>query len=437
MTVLRDRLRNQAADVGLNLGDLTVLAPQNDPYRYDTPAGHRLAAWFAELFKAHVSPSISIHLRGFHYVLLGVPKPDGTPYSNTDRDWTWLCKVSQIARWLDRLPFERIHDQRNDAPEDLTVEGKSSPGQGSVDIVGGFIGEPELSLDWIRPTVWASAPSTPQPYRIVFCGEKSSLGRELYPVAARVLGELILPMGEMSDTLIAGIASRAAADGRPTVVLYASDFDPSGHQMARSVARKLQALRDLRFSGLQIEVHRIALTLDQCVAHDLPSTPLKETERRADNWRRQTGREQTELDALLALHPGALRRIFEDAIKPFHDPTIDRRADEACRAWAAEARERLMASDGYQAACELLEAARTAAADDLAAARELIETARAAIEHAKTTAARMLPRISGEIPPVEPIIEAIAPQPLFTTSDDYPTATLRLIADKRLDGGTT
>ncbi len=41
------------------------------------------------------------------------------------------------------------------------------------------------------------------------------------------------------------------------------------------------------------------------------------------------GREQTELDALMALRPGELERSCIDAIKPFFDPTLDRRFDDA------------------------------------------------------------------------------------------------------------
>jgi hypothetical protein len=309
----------------------------------------------------------------------------------------------------------------------------AAPGYGSVHICGGHIETPDISLDYrILPEVWASIPTTRQPFRIIICGEKSSLGEELYAVAARVDGELILPTGEMSDTLIAGIATRAAEDGRRAVVLYAADFDPSGWQMPRSVARKLQALRDLRNPDLNIQVHRVALTVDQCRAYDLPSTPLKETERRADSWRRFTGREQTELDSLLALHPGALRRIFEEAARPFYDPSLHARADGARRAWVASARERLMASHRYGAACDLLEVARVEADRELASVAEAIEAAKKRLEQAKDEAARLLPPISGEIPPVDPVIEAVAPDPLFSTDADYITATLKLVADKRL-----
>ena len=82
-----------------------------------------------------------------------------------------------------------------------------------------------------------------QPYRIILIGEKTSLRDVLRPIAEMVGGELLLPTGEASDTMIAGIAARASIDSRPSVTLYFSDFDPSGHQMPISVSRKLQALR--------------------------------------------------------------------------------------------------------------------------------------------------------------------------------------------------
>ena len=89
-----------------------------------------------------------------------------------------------------------------------------------------------------------------QHYRIVLITEKSSLSPILRPIAQRIGGELVPMTGETSDTRIAELAARAALDGRPVVVLYFSDHDPSGWQMPISVSRKLQALRDLLYPGL-------------------------------------------------------------------------------------------------------------------------------------------------------------------------------------------
>jgi hypothetical protein len=88
-------------------------------------------------------------------------------------------------------------------------------------------------LGTLLPRLEVIAPSGKQPYRIIFIGEKSSLADVLRPIAERVHGELLLPTGETTDTMIAEMAARAAVDGRPAVVLYFSDFDPAGWSRCR------------------------------------------------------------------------------------------------------------------------------------------------------------------------------------------------------------
>src|SRR5271155_1674867 len=97
----------------------TVLAERNDPYRLDSPAWHRRAAWFAEQLDRFV-PFGTVHLRGLHYKLSSagdVLLPDGRPYPNDDATWEWLNeKAAKAARWLGYVPFDRIIDERNAAP---------------------------------------------------------------------------------------------------------------------------------------------------------------------------------------------------------------------------------------------------------------------------------------------------------------------------------
>jgi hypothetical protein len=112
----RHKLRAALESAGGSLTSLTVLAPQNDPFRVDTDAGHRDGEWLANTLD-RLGITGQRHLRGLHYVLIGQPKPNGEPYTNTDRDWVWLVSVAKAARWLGYIPFSRIVDQRNDAPE--------------------------------------------------------------------------------------------------------------------------------------------------------------------------------------------------------------------------------------------------------------------------------------------------------------------------------
>jgi hypothetical protein len=178
----------------------------------------------------------------------------------------------------------------------------------------------------------------PQRYLLAIFGEKSSLGTELRPVARRFEADLYLATGELSVTQAYLMARDAAKDGRELVLFTVADFDPSGHQMTVSIARKLRALKDLKFPDFEYRVLPIALTLEQCAQYNLPSEPLKKGEPRKDRWRAAMGREQTEVDALLGLHPGALADILGDAIAPYYDDDVNERARELTNEWRRDAR---------------------------------------------------------------------------------------------------
>lgn len=331
---LREVLLAAAAESGLSMNDLTVLANQNDPYRIDTEAGHRDGQWFAAQVEALNRTGRPLHLRGFHYAILSreAVKPNGQPYTNTDKDWGWLQeKAADAARWLGYVPFEQIIDQRNAQPTIRTAA--TLYPRPMV-----YAGEVELLLpDELHPTVGARDFDRVQPYKLVLIGEKASLGPVLSPICAEYHADLYLPTGEPSDTMLHTLARSAAEDGRPTRVFYFSDCDPSGWQMPISAARKLQALIDLEFSGIDLEVHRVALTPDHVRTHGLPSTPLKSGESRAGAWFAATGIEQTEIDALAELQPRLLRGMARDALAPFVDNTLPRRVRDAREAWERDA----------------------------------------------------------------------------------------------------
>jgi hypothetical protein len=46
---LREELEDACFQTGLPMKELTVLAVQRDPFRVDTPAGHRDGRWLAEV----------------------------------------------------------------------------------------------------------------------------------------------------------------------------------------------------------------------------------------------------------------------------------------------------------------------------------------------------------------------------------------------------
>jgi hypothetical protein len=118
--LLRGVLEAAVTESELSRADLTVLSANVDPYRLDTPAGHRDGAWAAEQLRQVFGATRSTHLRGLHYaiVVLGnIRKPDGNIFRNTDDDWLWLSEVAiKAARWLGLIEFSQIVDNRNSEP---------------------------------------------------------------------------------------------------------------------------------------------------------------------------------------------------------------------------------------------------------------------------------------------------------------------------------
>jgi hypothetical protein len=420
---LRRILEDAVLASGYSAKELTVLSEDRDPYRLDTAQGHRNAKWFSSMVDRFLASDARIHLRGLHYIIAtagGMQRPDGSPYVNTDKVWSWFTNIpAKAARWLGYVDFERIVDERNSPPElhlppYYTVEPERDDGQSVV------IPELEKVLAGFTSPQWPVV----QPYRIILLGEKISLRPILLEIAQLVGGELLLPTGEISDTLIYDLAARCALDPRPSVVLYFSDFDPSGYQMPISVSRKLQALHDLRYPSLDIQLHQVALTLAQVRAWDLPSTPLKATEQRAEHWMEIMEHEQTEIDALAALRPEVLREIALQAIKPFYDPSLAERTQKAEANWQAQCKDVLTAQPAYKKARER--------------ARLFLEAVQRTAQKLKQTQKMVSAAIKNLEPPPIKLPEATIdsqtpkPKPLFNSEDDYITTSCRLLKHKQL-----
>ncbi len=435
--VLGQIIAAEAKAVGVQVNDLRVMSARRDPYTLDTATNHRNGKWFAEQVDRFVHSQPTVHLRGLHYILsstAAIVRPDGRLYVNDHSCWTWLQdRAAKAARWLDYVPFDRIHDARNEDPIWCALSQPSmvsSYGKRSVIVDVRSLGIEMPGLGDVLPYVGVSGGRRPvQPYRLGLIGEKSSLRPVVEPLAQEYRMDVVLDTGDARDSHLYEMAERASHDRRPFVVFYLSDFDPGGHNMPTSVARKFQALCALHFPDLDLRLYPVALTLEQCVKFDLPSAPLKPSERRKEKWQAQTGgREQTELDALMALRPGELEKLLIAAVEPFFDPTLNQRFNEA-DAMPREVQEWFDALPACTVAVEAITPLRNAAAEAADALKKAVE------EHAE--AVRKAVREAEDAPTLEPVdvtpeIAVEPPEPMFHTRDDFLTATRKLIA--RRDG---
>jgi hypothetical protein len=110
--------------------------------------------------------------------------------------------------------------------------------------------------------------------------------------------------------------------------------------------------------------------VEQVKAERLPSTPLKDEEKRASRWKQAFGIEQTEIDALTTpTRRRILERFIRQAFKPYLDPTLSRRVADAEAEWDTAAAEAI----AEQIDAEHLEQIRAEASSRLEELRETIE----------------------------------------------------------------
>jgi hypothetical protein len=147
-----------------------------------------------------------------------------------------------------------------------------------------------------------------QAWSIYLGVEKAGLVEQLRLWFGDEYGIPILPLGGYSSESFEGeIVAHAEACDRPSVLLYAGDLDASGEDIERNLRR---------YTDFD-EFRRVALTLAQADAYDLPRLPGKRGDRRAPAFIRKYGRLfQIETDAL---DPNVLRELFSDAVAEYWD----------------------------------------------------------------------------------------------------------------------
>ena len=75
-------------------------------------------------------------------------------------------------------------------------------------------------------------------------------------------------------------------------IIHLGDHDPSGIDMSRDIQERLELF------GADVEVKRVALTMDQIATYNPPPNPTKLTDARSSGYIQEFGYECWELDAL-------------------------------------------------------------------------------------------------------------------------------------------
>jgi hypothetical protein len=150
-----------------------------------------------------------------------------------------------------------------------------------------------------------------QPARVEVWSEKGTIRGVLAPVLDEYAASFRVMHGFASATAVYDVAQND--DGRPLIVLYVGDYDPSGMWMSeRDLPERLS-----KYGGEHVELRPIALMREQTAGLlSFPATD-KKNDKRFDWFVRNFGRECWELDAL---DPNVLRDIVQAEIEAEIEP---------------------------------------------------------------------------------------------------------------------
>jgi hypothetical protein len=259
--------------------------------------------------------------------------PDGHNYENTLPHFGMLCNAIRDARYLGMIKPEAIIDRKNPPArvfyrpiEDCDASVSVSNGHIERHDYGTYYKPPEITF----PVTLFGRPVRGQPCMIEIWVEKSTINDIVDPIGREFGVNVQTFTGEASSTACTNLIDRAIEAGRPVRILHIVDQDPAGDDMPVSAAVKVGFWLKKLAPDLDVQLHHICLTSDQCQEFNLPRTPIKPKDVRLAQFEERFGEGGgTELDALETLHHGTLREIIMEHIYRFHDPDLDSNLKDA------------------------------------------------------------------------------------------------------------
>lgn len=166
---------------------------------------------------------------------------------------------------------------------------------------------PEAAKKWLSG-IYRRDRTEGQEYSVYVGVEKEGLVNQLDHWFSDYGLPILAVKGYSSQTFVDDVRIDVYRQGRPAVLVYAGDFDPSGEDIERDFRD-----RTVCFD----EVIRVALTVEQVEEYDLPPAMGKATDTRAAGFIERYGElVQVELDAL---PPDILRDLYWMAISEVFD----------------------------------------------------------------------------------------------------------------------
>lgn len=164
----------------------------------------------------------------------------------------------------------------------------------------------KTAVDQFRLPRWKTQPT----YAELWV-EKQALAGVLEPLAVEFHVPLMVNKGYSSQSAMFDSAQRFLKHDKPKHLFYLGDLDPSGEDMVRDIRDRL-----FMFGVDDLEVTKVALTMEQVKEYDPPPNPTKIKDPRAAWFIEQYGDSCWEVDAL---PPPTLEALIRDAFNGIID----------------------------------------------------------------------------------------------------------------------
>jgi len=257
-----------------------------------------------EVFKQYDS---ALTLRQLYYRLVSRQM-----ISNTINSYKRLSRIMVKAREQLDVPVNCLEDRSR------RILGRGDTGYASAEefLRKRIAGLKESYKDFTMP-MWNE-----QPNFVLVSLEKDALSRLVGDIANQYSIRTFPTRGYPSFTYVNRMATyiRNRLKGKPTVVLYFGDFDPSGIDIERDLAERLG-----KYNAGDFTVRRIALTKDQIQQYNLPPMPVKRSDARSDSFLESYGDLSVELDAL---DPNTLKLMVAQSIASHIDLNLWSKKEE-------------------------------------------------------------------------------------------------------------
>jgi hypothetical protein len=208
---------------------------------------------------------------------------------NTEKSYKNLGSLVSDARYAGLVDWDAIEDRNREPVQWAEYESIQELIEESMD-------------NWRMPR-WAG-----QSNYVELWVEKAALAGVLRPLAAKFHVTLMVNRGYSSSSAMYESANRFKRAKRNHnqngVLFYLGDHDPSGEDMVRDIADRFNTFR------IDVDVRKLALTMDQVREYDPPPNPAKMTDSRAAKYVEEHGAESWEVDAL---NPKTLSEIITEA----------------------------------------------------------------------------------------------------------------------------